>query len=142
MILDSIISLACIKNGARSWLLSFAPLLGEVEMDMTPLLTFPLKATDSVLELWSFRLSSALLMMIPTERTIAENELAPLYYPGNENFYGKTHCLLSEYAIFNNMFRNTLTPKHGDCTSICGTTRNLLLAILDSKPPPCISTFL
>jgi hypothetical protein len=67
MILDSIISLACIKNGARSWLLSFAPLLGEVEMDMTPLLTFPLKATDSVLELWSFRLSSGLLTMIYIE---------------------------------------------------------------------------
>jgi hypothetical protein len=45
-----------------------------------------------------------------TERTIAENELAPLYYPRNENFYGKPHSLLPEYAIFNNIFRNTLTP--------------------------------
>jgi hypothetical protein len=39
-----------------------------------------------------------------TERTIAENELAPLYYPGMENFYGKTHSFLLEYAIFNNIF--------------------------------------
>jgi hypothetical protein len=77
-----------------------------------------------------------------TERTIAENELAPLYYPGNENFYGKTHGLLLEYVIFNNIFRNTLTPKRGDHTSICGSTRTLLLAILNNKPPPCINTFL
>jgi hypothetical protein len=76
-----------------------------------------------------------------TERTIAENELAPLYYLGNENFYGKTHGLLLKYAIFNNIFRNTLTPKRGDRTSIHGSTRTLLLAILDNKPPPCISTF-
>jgi hypothetical protein len=45
------------------------------------------------------------------KRTIAENELAPLYYLGNENFYEKTHDLLLEYVIFNNIFRNTLTPK-------------------------------
>jgi hypothetical protein len=77
-----------------------------------------------------------------TERTIAENELAPLYYPGNENFYGKTHSLLPGYVIFNNIFCNTLTPKQGDRTSIRGSTRTLLQAILDNKPPPCISTFL
>jgi hypothetical protein len=77
-----------------------------------------------------------------TERTIAENELAPLYYPGNENFYGKTHGLLPEYAIFNNIFCNTLTLKRGDRTSIRGSTRTLLLAIIDNKPPPCISAFL
>jgi hypothetical protein len=77
-----------------------------------------------------------------TERTIAENELAPLNYPGNENFYGKTHGLLPEYAIFNNIFHNTLTPKRGDRTTIRGSIRTLLLAILDNKPPPCISTFL
>jgi hypothetical protein len=77
-----------------------------------------------------------------TERTIEENELAPLYYSRIENFYGKTHDLLPEYAIFNNIFRNTLTPKQGDYTSIHGSTRTLLLAILDNKPPPCISTFL
>jgi hypothetical protein len=78
---------------------------------------------------------------IITERIIAENELAPLYYPGKENFYDKIHGLLPEYAIFNNIFRNTLTPKRGDHTSIRGSTRTLLLAILDNKPPPCISTF-
>jgi hypothetical protein len=77
-----------------------------------------------------------------TERTIAENELAPLYYPGNEHNYGKAHGLLPEYAIFNNIFRNTFTPKRGDRTSICGSIRNLLLSILDSQPPPCINTFL
>jgi hypothetical protein len=48
---------------------------------------------------------------ISTERIIAENELAPLYYLGNENSYGKTHGLLPEYAIFNNIFCNTLTPE-------------------------------
>jgi hypothetical protein len=79
---------------------------------------------------------------ISTERTIAENELAPLYYPRNENYYGKTHGLLPEYAIFNNIFRNTLTPKRGERTSIRGSIRNLLLEILDNKPPPCISTLL
>jgi hypothetical protein len=79
---------------------------------------------------------------ISTERTIVENESAPLHLQGNENFYGKTHDLLPEYAIFNNIFWNTLTPKWGDCTSIRGSTRNLLLAILDNSPPPCISTFL
>jgi hypothetical protein len=79
---------------------------------------------------------------ISTERTIVENELAPLYYLGNESSYGKTHGLLPEYAIFNNIFRNTLTPKRGDCTSIRGSTTNLLLAILDGKPTPCISNFL
>jgi hypothetical protein len=79
---------------------------------------------------------------ISTEWAIAENELAPLYDPGNENFYGKTHSLLPEYAIFNNIFCNSLTPKRGDRTSIRGSTRSLLLAILDNKPPPCISTFL
>jgi hypothetical protein len=77
-----------------------------------------------------------------TERTITENELAPLNYSGNENFYGKTHGLLPEYAIFNNIFHNTLTPKRGDRTTIRGSIRTLLLAILDNKPPPCISTFL
>jgi hypothetical protein len=41
---------------------------------------------------------------VSTKRTIAENELASLYYPRNENSYGKTHGLLPEYAIFNNIF--------------------------------------
>jgi hypothetical protein len=79
---------------------------------------------------------------ISTERTIAENELAPLYYLRNERSYGKTHGLFPEYAIFNNIFRNTLTPKRGDHTSIRGSTRTLLLVILDGKPTPCISTIL
>jgi hypothetical protein len=77
-----------------------------------------------------------------TKRIIAENELTTLYYPGNENFYGKTHGLLPEYAIFNNIFCNTLTSKRGDRTSIRGSTRTLLLTILDNKPSPCINTFL
>jgi hypothetical protein len=77
-----------------------------------------------------------------TERTIIENELAPLYYMRNENFYGRTRGLLPKYAIFNNIFSKPLTLKRGDRTSIHGSTRNLLLAILDNKPPPCISTFL
>jgi hypothetical protein len=41
---------------------------------------------------------------VSTDRTIAENELGPLYNPGNENSFGKTHGLLPEYAIFNNIF--------------------------------------
>jgi hypothetical protein len=76
------------------------------------------------------------------ERTIADNELAPLYMPGNENNFGTTHGLIPEYTIFNNIFCNTLTPKRGDRTNIRGSTRNHLLAILDNQPPPCISTFL
>jgi hypothetical protein len=79
---------------------------------------------------------------ISIERTIVENELAPLYYLGNANSYGKTHGLLPEYAIFNNIFYNTLTPKRGDRTSIRGSTRNLVQAITDNTPPPCISTSL
>jgi hypothetical protein len=78
---------------------------------------------------------------ISTERTIAENELAPLYYHGNEHNFGKNHDLLPEYYIFNNIFHNTLTPKWGDCSSIWGSTRNLLLAILDDQAPPCFSIF-
>jgi hypothetical protein len=76
-----------------------------------------------------------------TKRTIVDNELAPLYLPGNENNFGTTHCLILEYTIFNNIFCNTLTPKRGDRTKIRGSTRNLLLAILDDQPPPCISNF-
>jgi hypothetical protein len=68
---------------------------------------------------------------IITERTIADNELAPLYMLGNENNFGTTHGLIPEYTIFNNIFYNTLTPKRGDRTNIWGSTRNLLLAILD-----------
>jgi hypothetical protein len=78
---------------------------------------------------------------IITKRTIVENELAPLYITGNEINYGTKHGLIPEYNIFNNIFHNTLTPKRGDRTNIRGTTTNLLLAILDDQPPPCISTF-
>jgi hypothetical protein len=78
---------------------------------------------------------------ISTERTISDNELAPLYYPGNEHNFDTNHGMLPEYYIFNNIFRNSLTPKRGDRTSICGSTRNLLLAILDDQPLPCISVF-
>jgi hypothetical protein len=79
--------------------------------------------------------------LINTERSISDNELAPLYYPRNEHNFGTNHGMLPKYYIFNNIFRNTLTPKLGDRTSIHGSTRNLLLAILDDQPPPCISVF-
>jgi hypothetical protein len=55
---------------------------------------------------------------IITERTIADNELAPLYVTRNENKFGTTHGLIPEYTIFNNIFRNTLTPKRSDRTNI------------------------
>jgi hypothetical protein len=61
--------------------------------------------------------------------------------PRNENNFGTTHGLIPEYTIFNNIFCNTLTPKRGDHTNIRGSTRNLLLAIVDDQPPPCISIF-
>jgi hypothetical protein len=78
---------------------------------------------------------------ITTERTITENKLAPLYFPGNEHNFGTTHGLLPEYTIFNNIFHNTLTPKRGDRTKIQDSTRNLLLAIVDDQAPPYISIF-
>jgi hypothetical protein len=58
---------------------------------------------------------------IITKQTIADNELAPLYMLRNENNYGTTHSLIPEYTIFNNIFRNTLTPKRSDHTNIQGT---------------------
>jgi hypothetical protein len=79
--------------------------------------------------------------LINTERTASDNELAPLYYPGNEHNFGTNHGMVPEFYIFNNIFRNTLTPKRGDRTSIRGLTWNLLLAILDDQPLPCISVF-
>jgi hypothetical protein len=48
---------------------------------------------------------------ISTERSISDNELAPLYFPRNENNYGTNHGMLPEYNNFNNIFQNTLTPK-------------------------------
>jgi hypothetical protein len=116
-------------------------------MDMSLPSTSPLKATNLVFVLWNFPLSLASLTMtmrdeISTEWTIVENELVPPYYPGNERSYGKTQGLLPEYAIFSNVFCNTLTPKRGEHTSIQGSTKTLVLAILDGKPTPYISTFL
>jgi hypothetical protein len=78
---------------------------------------------------------------ISSQRSISDNELAPLYFLGNKDNYGTNHGMLPEYYLFNNIFRNTLTPKRGDHTSIQGSTRNLLLAILDGQPLPCISVF-
>jgi hypothetical protein len=78
---------------------------------------------------------------ISTKRSISDNKLAPLYFPRNENNYVTNHGMLPEYYIFNNIFWNTLTPKRGDRTSIRGSTRNLLLAILDGQALPCISIF-
>jgi hypothetical protein len=78
---------------------------------------------------------------IITKRIIEDNKLAPLYMPGNERNYDTAHGLILEYIIFNNMFRNTLTPKRGDRTNIRGSIRNIFLAILDDQPPPCISNF-
>jgi hypothetical protein len=56
-----------------------------------------------------------------------DNELAPLYFPGNESNYGTIHDLLPEYVIFNKIFHGTLTPKRGDRSHINGSTRVLLL---------------
>jgi hypothetical protein len=80
------------------------------------------------------------MVEIITKRTIANNELAPLYLPRNENNFGTTHGLIPKYTIFNNIFCNTLTPKRGDRTNIRGSTQNLL-DILDDQTHPCISVF-
>jgi hypothetical protein len=48
---------------------------------------------------------------IITEMTIADNELAPLYLPENENNFGITHGLIPEYNIFSNTFCNTLSQE-------------------------------
>jgi hypothetical protein len=78
---------------------------------------------------------------ITTERTIAENELAPLYFPGNKHNFGTTHGLLPEYTIFSNIFHNTLTPMRGDRTKTQGSTRNLHLAIMDDQAPHASTSF-
>jgi hypothetical protein len=62
---------------------------------------------------------------IANEKTVLNNELAPLYLPGNESNYGTIHGLLPEYTIFNKIFRGTLTPKRGDQSSINGSMRVL-----------------
>jgi hypothetical protein len=74
-----------------------------------------------------------------TDRTLVENELALRYVSRN---YGTSHGLLPKYTIFNNIFYNTLTPKRCDRTNIWGSTRNLLLFILNDQSPLYISTFL
>jgi hypothetical protein len=73
---------------------------------------------------------------IANERTMVDNELAPLYFPRNESNYGTIHGLLPEFVIFNKIFRGTLMPKRGGWSHINGPTRVLLLAILDNCPPP------
>jgi hypothetical protein len=78
---------------------------------------------------------------IANERTVSNNELSPLYFLGNESNYDIIHDLLPDYVIFNKIFRGTLTTKRGDRSHINGSTRVLLLAILDDRPPPCISVF-
>jgi hypothetical protein len=72
---------------------------------------------------------------ISTERTISDNEMAPLHYPWNEHNFGTTHGLVPKYYIFNHIFHNTLTPKRGDRTNIKVSIRNLL-AILDNQLLP------
>jgi hypothetical protein len=78
---------------------------------------------------------------IANERTVSDNELAPLYLMGNESNYGSIHDLLPEFSIFSKIFRGTLTPKRGDRSSINDSTRVLLLAILDGHPLLCIGVF-
>jgi hypothetical protein len=73
---------------------------------------------------------------ISSERSISDNELAPLYFSRNKNNHGTNHCMLPGYHIFNNIFLNTITPKRSDRTSIRGSTWNLLLAVLDGQPLP------
>jgi hypothetical protein len=78
---------------------------------------------------------------ISNERTVSSNEFTPLYLLGNESNYGAIHGLLPEYAIFNKIFRGTLMAKRADWSNINGSTRVLLLALLDGHPLPCISVF-
>jgi hypothetical protein len=78
---------------------------------------------------------------IANERTVADNVLVPPYFSGNESNYDTIHGLLPEFIIFNKIFRGTLRPKRGDRSHISGSTRVLLLAILDNRPPLCISVF-
>jgi hypothetical protein len=41
---------------------------------------------------------------IANERTMVDNELAPLYFLGNESNYGTIDNLLLEFVIFNKIF--------------------------------------
>jgi hypothetical protein len=100
------------------------PPLGEVAMVMRKALNFSIEGHQFVLRLTELPAIFGLAdndfhrPEIITERTIADNELAPLYKPRNESNYGTTHGLIPEYTIFNNIFCNTLTPKRGDRTNI------------------------
>jgi len=48
--------------------------------------------------------------------------------------YGTVHGLRPVYKIFNYLFRETLTPKKGDRSSLNGTSRNILLALSGDEP--------
>jgi hypothetical protein len=91
-------------------------------MDMTQLSISTLKLTE-LPTIFAFADNDFNRPEISTKRTIAENELAPLYYLGNEHNFGSHHGLLPEYYIFNNIFHNTLTPKRGDHSSIRGLNK-------------------
>jgi hypothetical protein len=136
--------LGCIRNGTLSWLLSFVPLLGAVEMAESTI-NFSIEGHKFNLCVTEFptifRLAPNGLHRpeVITDRTLVENELALRYVSRN---YGTSHGLLPKYTIFNNIFYNTLTPKRCDRTNIWGSTRNLLLFILNDQSPLYISTFL
>jgi hypothetical protein len=77
---------------------------------------------------------------IITERTIAENELAPLYFTGNGTTLAQ-HMVCFPSTLSSTISSATLTPKRGDRTNIQGSTRNLLPAIFDDQAPPYIAVF-
>jgi hypothetical protein len=56
--LGSLTFLGCIRTRTLSWLLNSIPLLGEVDMAMSPPSTSALRVIDSVFVSWSFLLSS------------------------------------------------------------------------------------
>jgi hypothetical protein len=56
--LGSLTFLGCVRTGTLSWLLNFVPLLGEVEMAMSPQSTSALRIIDSVFVSRCFLLSS------------------------------------------------------------------------------------
>jgi hypothetical protein len=94
------------------------PLHGGVVKDSTLNFTlkglrFELKITE-LPTIFAFARNDFDREPISTERSISDNELAPLYYPENERNFGTNHGMLPEYYIF----RNTLTLKRGDHTNI------------------------
>lgn len=56
--------------------------------------------------------------------------------------YGTTHGMSPFFKILNSLFRVTLTPKVGDKTSILGTSRVLLMAMLRSEAPFSVFRFI